>query len=323
MSHTRGQVARSPHEFPLLGWWDILQRTVKKMLDDNLSLIAAGVGFYFLLAVFPMIAALVSVYGLVVSPDELQQQMAFLVGFIPEQSRDIIESQIERIMGKSEAALSTGVIISISFAVWSASKGAQAMITACNITYGQKQKRGFLMKVLMRLVFTLSAVLILALALFCIAVMPLLFNYIGLKHYTNILVQWLTWPFLAIMFNLALSSFYRYGPHRHLAKWRWVTPGAILASTMWIAFSFGFSFYLTQFAHYDKTYGSLGSVVVLLMWFYLSAYIILFGAEFNAAMEHQTLEDSTTGREKEMGQRGAFVADTIPDDLQKHQQNDS
>lgn len=323
MSHKRGQFSSSPQDFPWRGWWDILQRTVKKLRDDNLSLIAAGVGFYFLLAVFPMMAALISVYGLAVSSVELEQQLSLLIGIVPEQSRDLIQNEVERIINKSEAALSTGVIISILFAVWSASKGAQAMITACNITYGQREKRGFLMTMLMRFVLTLSAVLIIAFALFCIALFPLLFSYLGLKNDSTALMQWFSWPVLAVIFNVALSAFYRYGPHRELAKWRWVTPGSAVASVLWVLFSFGFSFYLSQFAQYDKTYGSLGSVVVLLMWFYLTAYIILLGAEFNAAMEHQTNQDSTKGPEKSMGQRGAFVADTIPSDLKKKQQNDA
>ncbi|WP_340678507.1 YihY/virulence factor BrkB family protein [Paraglaciecola sp.] len=315
MISTRGQNASKPQEFPLLGWWDILQRTVKNMLEDNLSLIAAGVGFYFLLAVFPMLAALISVYGLLVSPADLQQHLALLIGIIPEQSRELIQDQVAVIMGKSEADLGTSAIVSTLFAVWSASKGAQAMITASNIAYGQTQKRGFFMMLVLRISLTLGAVLILAMALFSIALMPMLFGYLGLKNYSTLLVQWLTWPFLALLFNLALAGFYRYGPHRHLAKWRWVTPGSVVASMIWIIFSLGFSFYLTQFGHYDKTYGSLGSVVVLLMWFYLTAYIILLGAEFNAAMEHQTSQDSTRGREKAMGQRGAYVADTLPNDL--------
>jgi len=316
MRPIRGQNADTPQQFPLLGWWDILQRTVKNMLDDNLSLIAAGVGFYFLLAVFPMMAALISAYGLLVSPAELQQHLSLLIGIIPEQSRELIQNHVSLIMDKSETALGTSALISSLFAVWSASKGAQAMITASNIAYKQKQKRGFVMMVILRFSLTLGAVLILALALFSIALMPMLFSYIGLKNYSALLVQWLTWPFLAVLFNLALAAFYRYGPHRHLAKWRWVTPGSVVASVLWIIFSFGFSFYLSQFAEYDKTYGSLGSVVVLLMWFYLTAYIILLGAEFNAAMEHQTNRDSTRGRNKAMGQRGAYVADTIPTDLQ-------
>ncbi|MEH6711754.1 MAG: YihY/virulence factor BrkB family protein [Paraglaciecola polaris] len=315
MKVNRGQHANSPQDIPLRGWWDILRRTMKKMLDDNLSLIAAGVGFYFLLAVFPMLAAFISVYGLVVSADELQQHLNHLIGVVPAQSREIILSQVSRIMGKSEAALSTGALLSTLFAVWSASKGAQAMVTACNITYEQRQNRGFLMMVFMRIALTLSAVILLAGALFSIALMPILFTYVGLKDYSSLLVQWLTWPFLAVLFNLALAAFYRYGPHRRRAKWRWVTPGSVMASLLWIAFSFAFSFYLGQFGQYDKTYGSLGSVVVLLMWFYLTAYIVLLGAEFNAAMEHQTEQDSTHGSDKVLGERGAVVADTRPDDL--------
>tara|TARA_R100000687_G_scaffold65374_3_gene53833 strand:+ start:68119 stop:69075 length:957 start_codon:yes stop_codon:yes gene_type:complete len=312
----RGQSATSPQGIPLVGWWDILRRTVKKMLDDNLSLIAAGVGFYFLLAIFPMLAAFVSVYGLVVSPDELQQHLNSLIGVVPAQGREIIQKQISNIINKSQAELSASVVFSTLFAVWSASKGAQAMVTASNITYDQREKRGLIMMLVMRVVLTLSAVLVLAGALLAIALLPILLNQIGLKEHSSFFVKLITWPFLAIVFNLALASFYRYGPHRSSAKWRWVTPGSILASVTWVMFSVGFSYYLGQFGQYDKTYGSLGSVVVLLMWFYLTAFIILLGAEFNAAMEHQTQEDSTHGYAKKAGSRGAVVADTRPEDLE-------
>jgi membrane protein len=186
MSPIRGQNADTPQQVPLLGWWDILQRTVKNMLDDNLSLIAAGVGFYFLLAVFPMMAALISAYGLLVSPTELQQHLTLLIGIIPEQSRELIQNHISLIMDKSETALGTSALLSGLFAVWSASKGAQAMITSSNIAYKQKQKRGFVMMVILRFSLTLGAVLILALALFSIALMPMLFSYIGLKNYSTL-----------------------------------------------------------------------------------------------------------------------------------------
>tara|TARA_R110002012_G_scaffold129310_1_gene281724 strand:+ start:1807 stop:2775 length:969 start_codon:yes stop_codon:yes gene_type:complete len=317
VSINRGEAATGPSQIPISGWWDILRRTVKKMLDDNLSLIAAGVGFYFLLAVFPLLVAFISIYGLLVSPDELQQHLNQLIGVVPDQGRQIISQQVERIMAKSNTALSTGVVFSTLFAVWSASKGAQAMVTACNITYGQHQNRSFIMMLVMRVLLTVSAVMLLVATLFTIAILPILFSYVGLDDYASVLVQWLTWPFLALVFNVALAAFYRYGPHRSTAKWRWVTPGSLIASTLWVAFSFAFSFYLGQFGQYDKMYGSLGSVVVLLMWFYLTAYIILLGAEFNAAMEHQTEKDSTHGHDKPPGSRGAHVADTRPDDLKE------
>ena len=250
-----------------------------------------------------------------VSPDELQQHLNSLIGVVPAQGREIIQKQISNIINKSQAELSASVVFSTLFAVWSASKGAQAMVTASNITYDQREKRGLIMMLVMRVVLTLSAVLVLAGALLAIALLPILLNQIGLKEHSSFLVKLITWPFLAIVFNLALASFYRYGPHRSSAKWRWVTPGSILASVTWVMFSVGFSYYLGQFGQYDKTYGSLGSVVVLLMWFYLTAFIILLGAEFNAAMEHQTEEDSTHGYAKKAGSRGAVVADTRPEDL--------
>lgn len=315
MNNKRGQQAQSPTELPFIAWWDILRRTIKHMSEDNLSLIAAGVAFYFLLAIFPMLTALISVYGLLVSPQDLQGHLSHLIGVIPEQSRDILQTQVERMISKSETTLGFGAILSTSFAVWSASKGTQAMLTASNITYGERPTASFFKKILMRFTLTVCAILVMTLALFSIAVLPMLLNSLGLQAYSSGIMKWLTWPILAIVFNLSLAAFYRYGPHRKNAKWRWVTPGSVLASCIWILFSGSFSYYLTSFASYDETYGSVGSVVILLMWFYITAFIVLLGSEFNAAMEHQTLQDSTQGPAHKMGERGARVADTVPEDL--------
>ena len=298
-----------PSEFTRKDWWQILVRLYEKTIDDNLSLVAAGVALYFLLALFPMIAALVSLFGILVSPAELNQYMASIVAFLPQESRYLIQEQIESIVTKENSTLGIGFALSLTLAIWSGGKGSAALMTACNITYGESPKRSFLVNMVLRFVFTVSALLMVILALLLITVFPVLLAYISSIEMTESHGKWLSWPILTLTFNFALAALYRYAPSRKNAKWRWVTPGSSLATVLWIVASYAFTIYVTEFAQYNETYGSIGGVIVLIMWFYMSAYVILIGAEVNSVMEMQTLGDSTVGEAKPIGERGAFVAD--------------
>lgn len=304
-----GHNAVSPLHIPPAGWWSIVKRVYSHIQKDNLSLISAGVAFYFLLAVFPIISALISIYGLVVSVDELGRHMAYLVDILPSDSRYVIQDQIEKIVAKSDVTLGVSLVFSVILAIWSGGKGAQALITACNITYTEGQTRGFFAQIFLRLVMTTSVVLIVGLTLFIITGLPSLLEHTINLTLPDIVVKLWTWLALMVIFNLSLASLYRYAPHRKNAKWRWVTLGSLLSTVLWVAFSFSFSYYLSHFANYNETYGSVGGIIILLMWFYLSAFIILLGAEFNASVEQQTNRDSTVGEEQPQGSRGAYVAD--------------
>ncbi len=308
--------ATSLTDFSLLAWWQILKRTYSKQNAHNLSLVAAGVAFYFLLAVFPLLTAVISLYGLLVTPEQLQSHMAHLVDVVPADSRYIVEEQLTKLTGNSDFALSWGVSLSLLLTIWSSSKGANALITACNITYNEPHGRMFLKGLLARLVLTIGIIAFVIAALLCISVLPEWISYLAGSVLNEKAATWLTWPVLIFLFNVALAALYRYGPHRRPAKWRWVTVGSAFASLVWVIASFAFSVYLNEFASYNKTYGSLGGIVILLMWFYLSAYIILLGAELNSATEYQTDKDSTAGEEKPKGERGAYVADHSPSDSQ-------
>jgi len=226
-----------------------------------------------------------------------------------------LEQQIEQVIAKSKTSLGIGFVMSLLLSLWSGGKGSQSLITACNITYNETSSRSYLLNILIRFAFTLSAVFILLAALFTITVLPYVIDYIGGFEISEQQARWLTWPILMVIFQFTLATLYRYAPSRKHAKWRWVTPGALLATVLWIMASFGFSYYLDHYAKYNETYGSIGGVMILLMWFYLSAFIILFGAEFNSTMELQTHKDSTVGEDKPVGERGAFVADNTKTSL--------
>lgn len=309
--HKYGYGASSPGEIPVRGWWSIIKRVFKSSSKDNLTFVAAGVAFYALLAIFPAIAALVSVYAYFSSPAEITAHLSQFITLIPPSTRDIILQQVTAVSEKSQATLSFSAISTLILALWSSSKGSQALITACNITYHEQNKRQFLIALLIRFVFSVGAIMVAVIALLIIGILPVVLNLVGLTQGVDLVIQLISWPFLAMVFNIALAALYRYGPHRREAKWCWVIPGSLLATFLWIIASLGFSFYVAQFASYNETYGSLGGVVIMLMWLYLSAYIIIFGAAFNASIEQQTLCDSTKGDDSELGERGAYVADTL------------
>jgi membrane protein len=309
VKNTTSSDANHPVGFSREDWWQIILRLFDKIQSDNLSLVAAGVALYFLLALFPMIAALVSLYGLLVSPSELNQHMANVVGFLPQESRYLIQDQIENIVTKKNSTLGIGFALSLALAIWSGGKGSSALMTACNITYGEQSDRSLFVKLLLRFIFTLSALVLVILALFLITIFPVLIGYISGIELSRSQSKFLSWPFLILIFNFALAALYRYAPSRKKAKWRWVTPGATFATILWIVASYAFTIYVTEFAQYNETYGSIGGVIVLIMWFYMSAFVILLGAEINSVMELQTHRDSTIGEAQPMGKRGAHVAD--------------
>ncbi|WP_286270703.1 YihY/virulence factor BrkB family protein [Thalassotalea hakodatensis] len=299
-----------PQSFSIKSWWHITKRVFHKVQRDNMPLIAAGVAFYFLLAVFPLLAALVSMYGLFVDQVTLSQHINMLVGVIPEQSRAILEGHIENLVTTDDRTLNLSFMVSFILALWSGGKGSVALITACNITYQESKSRSFIKMIIARVLLTLATILLMLLMLLLLVGIPLIFSYIN--ESSQKILNLITWPLLLLTFYLSLANLYKYAPHRTSAKWRWVTPGALMATLLWLTGSFLFNLYITEYAGYNETYGSMGGVIILLMWFYVTTYTILLGAEINAAAELQTLKDTTIGDEKPQGERGAYVADNGP-----------
>ncbi len=312
----RGRSATAPSQIPAAGWKDVLSRVKSEMGEDNVSIVAAGVAFYGLMALAPAIAALVSIYGLFVSPSDIQSQFSNLAGIMPEGARQLLIDQVARIAATSDTNLTITAAGSLLLALLSSMKGAKALITAANIAYDEREHRGFVKLNVAALLLTLGATLFVILALALIAGFPIVIGHLPLPQGVKSMLSLLRWPVMAVLLIVGLAVVYRYAPHREDPKWRWVTWGSVLSAVLWIIGSILFSLYVSKFASYNETYGSLSAVVVLLMWFYLSAYIVLLGAELNSEMEHQTARDSTTGGSAPLGQRGAYVADTVGESKQ-------
>jgi membrane protein len=307
----RGRAAGRPSEIPKPGWKDVLIRVKNDVSKDNLSIVAAGVAFYAFFAIFPAIAGFVSTYGLLVSPSELESHVRNLESLLPSEAAEVIHAELQRIVTSQPSQLGWGLVASLALALWSAAKGMKALFTAMNITYDEEEKRGFIKLNLLALLLTLGAIVLVIVFLGLIAVLPALLGSLGLGDTTSALLRYLRWPLLAIVAVLAIGILYRFAPSRTHPQWKWVSWGAVVATVLWLVGSSLFSIYVTNFGSYDKTYGSLGVVVILMMWFLLSAYAILLGSEINAAMEQQTARDTTVGEERPRGRRGAHAADTV------------
>jgi membrane protein len=307
----RGREAITPWQIPWRGWKDILWRSYAQLNEDRLLAVAAGVVFYGLLALFPAITAFVSFYGLFASGAAINQHLSTLAGVVPQSAFGIIEEQITRIVSKGDVKLSFGFVFGLGLALWSANAGMKAIMDALNVVYDEKEKRSFVMLNVISLCFTLGAIAAMLLAVAAVVVFPLVLARFGLGTWSETLLALLRWPALLVLVLIGLSILYRFGVSRREPKWRWVTVGSLFAAVAWLAGSALFSWYLGRFAPYDETYGSLGAAIGLMMWMWLSVIVILFGAELNSEIEHQTARDSTVGSEKPLGARGAAMADTV------------
>lgn len=306
----RGRNADTPTEIPARGWWDILKRTVQQLSEDNLSIVAAGMAFYAFTAMVPALAALISIYALMADPAVVSQHIESMSHVLPEQARPLLQEQLVRLSSDNEAA-GWGALLGIGIALFGAMKAMTALITGLNITFDEAERRGFVKLYLVAFALTLAGIFGSILVIGLMGVAPVALRMIGVDHTAETVLKLATWPILAALFMFALAVVYRFAPCREKAKWRWVSWGAGAATALWLVGSGAFAFYVSKFGGYEETYGSLGAVVVFLMWLFLSAYVILLGSELDAEMERQTKKDTTTGPDRPMGQRGAFAADTL------------
>ncbi len=306
-----GVGAEAPEQIPLKGWWQIAKRAATKFNENELLSEAASVTFFALLALAPAITALVSIYGLFAERSSIESRLDAVSGFLPSGGMEIIRDQVQRLTHSPTSGLSLGAIFGVLAALWSANQGSKAMFSALNAVYGEHESRGFFKLTFTSLTFTLGAVAILLGLIGVIVVLPVAFRWIGLGGQIDLLIRICQWPAIILVLMLALSALYRFGPSRHVARWRWVTWGGAMAALAWIALSLGFSWYVANFGNYNKTYGSLGAIVGFMTWIWLSSTVLLAGGQINAEMEVQTGKDSTAGPDKAPGQRGAKAADTV------------
>jgi membrane protein len=308
---SRGHSADKPRDIPAQGWKDIALRVKDQLNYDHVQVVSAGVAFYFFLALFPALAAAVSIYGLLVSPEQVEQQMSQLTSALPEQAHQMISEILHQLAGESDSNLGWTLVISILLSLYSANKGIAAVFEGVNIAYDELDERGFLKKNGIELLFTLGAIVVGLLAIAIIGAWPGMVGNLGLPSVLQTLISWGRWIVLALIISLSLGLIYKVAPDRDNPEFKWVSWGAGIATLLWIGGSLLFSWYVNNFGSYDETYGSFAAIVILMLWFFLTAYIIILGAEINSEMEHQTRKDTTTGEDEPMGQRNAFHADNV------------
>ncbi|SDY58432.1 YihY/virulence factor BrkB family protein [Citreimonas salinaria] len=307
----RGRGAERPQDIPRPGWRDVLLRVKDELTADHVSIVSAGVAFFGLLAIFPAIAALISIAGLILDPAAIEQQLASVAGVLPADAAQIIESQAREVASNAGAGIGLAAAGGILFSLYSASKGMKSLIEGMNIAYDEEESRGFIALNVIALALTLFLIVGVLIAFGATLAAPALLGQMGLSQGAQTAVTYGRWPLLAILAIFGLAVVYRYGPSREHPQWRWISPGAVVATVIWLIGSILFSIYVRNFGSYNESYGALGGVIILLTWLWLSGFIVLLGAELNSEMEHQTGKDTTTGKPLPKGERGAVKADTI------------
>jgi membrane protein len=307
----RGRYSSNPLQIPWAGWKDILWRTYESTNDDRLLATAAGVVFFGLLAIFPTVTALVSSYGLFADASTIGANLQTLALMLPEGSFAIVEDQIARVLSQGNASLGAAFLFGLVMAIWSANAGVKAIIDALNVVNEEREKRSFIKLNLISLAFTTGGIAALLLMVSAVVAFPLALDHLGIGSDSKLIVSLARWPLLFAILLVALGLLYRFGPSRRQARWEWLGVGTVAAALLWIAGSAALSWYLSNFGDYNATYGSLGAAIGLMMWMWMSAIIVLCGAELNSEIEHQTARDSTVGPPKPLGGRGAVMADTL------------
>ncbi len=311
MGYDRGYRAESPREIPKSGWKDVFTRVKNQLSTDNIDIVSAGVAFYFFLAVFPAIAALVSIYGLVTDPGQVEQQMNQLTAVLPEQAHQMLSERLHSVASQSGQTLGWGVAFSILLSLWSANKGTKSLFEGINIAYDERDERGFLKQNGLTLLFTLGGMVLAIVSLALVVAFPALMGNLGLPETVQTIIDWARWPLLAVILVFTLALIYKYAPDRDNPKFKWVSWGSVIAAVLWVVGSLLFSWYVNNFGSYNETYGSVAAVIILMLWFNLTSFIILLGAEINSELEHQTAKDTTIGQPKPIGNRNAYHADHV------------
>lgn len=307
----RGRRADAPTEIPLPGWKDILWRLYQAINEDRILLTSAGTTFYLLLSLVPTLSAFVSLYGLFNDPSSVLRQVELLAGVVPPGVLEVLRDQLTRLASQSNGTLSLTLIVSLSIAIWSASAGVKAMFEAMNIAYHEREDRSFLVLNRVALLFTIGGSVAALLVTAVILGLPAALSIFSIGTGTEWAIRVAAYAVMLVVLSLGIAALYRWGPSREQAKWRWITPGTGLSVFALDVMSVLFSWYVANFSDDNAAYGSLGAVIGLMVWLWISVTIVVVGAELNSEIEHQTAMDSTTGPAKPLGARGATMADTV------------
>ncbi len=309
-----GRLADSPLDIPWRGWKRVLRRAVQEMISDQVPLVAAGCAFYATLALFPAISILVSIYGLAFDPVTVAPHLQVLQDLIPSSVFELFAQRVHELVTKPHRTLTLGLAVSVGITLWSSTIGTKSILSALNLAYEERERRSVLRFQATALTMTLLAILGAALGLALLVALRPALAFLGFTRDAAGLVRAASTGALVVFVGASLSLLYRFGPCRRPARWRWVAPGALLATLLWLVASALFSFYVGRLSTYDAMYGSLGAVAGVMVWFYVTAYVVLLGAELNAELELQTVRDSTGGPPRPIGRRGAYVADHVARD---------
>ncbi|GIU90632.1 MAG: hypothetical protein KatS3mg010_1731 [Acidimicrobiia bacterium] len=307
----RGRRPARPSPIPARGWHELLLRVKEAARDDNLSLLAAGVAFFALLALVPALVALVSVYGLFADPADVQRQVEDATRALPQEARALVVQQLENVVESSSTGLGLTALAGLTLSLWSSSSAMKHLIEAINTAYDESERRGFVKLRGLSLLLALGAIAFFVLAIFVITFLPSVLSEIGLGGTGRTALQLLRWPVLVAAMIVGLAVVYRVGANRHDAEWRWVSRGAVFATAGWLVASLLFSFYTSRFGSYNETYGSLGAVIVLMLWLFVTALLVLLGAELDAEMEHRGAHGTTVGPDRRAGAHAARTAHEV------------
>jgi membrane protein len=317
MVDSKGHDASSPAEMPPPAWKDIAARTYKRVWDDNVGLVAAGVAFYGFFALLSLLGLIVLAYGFAADPHVVIKHMQSLIGILPKDVVVLIGNQLMTAVQSSESTKGWGIVLAAAVAVYGGTNGAAATITALNIAYEEKEKRSLWRFYLLAVAMTAGALVLALAALAATAAVAFLQDLLPeLPAALIIAGKVIGYVVMTLAAAAVAATLYRFGPSREDAKWKWITPGSAIAAVALLLLTVAFGFYLSNLTDYQASYGSLGAVVALLTWLYLSAYTFILGAELNSEIEHQTAKDSTTGKPLPMGSRGAWAADNVATDEQ-------
>ena len=317
----RGHYALSPWQIPPAGWKEIAARVWQQTWLDNVGLVAAGVAFYGFLAFVPLLGLIVLAYGLVADPATVVSNMRALTDILPDDVAAFIGEQLTGAVEMARGTKGAGIAVAIAFALYGGGNGAGAIITALNIAYQEKEKRSLLRFYLTAFAMTLAAVVFAVSALAATTLIAVLEELVPEASGSVIVAgKAAAYAMLVLVAAAIAATLYRYAPSREKARWEWITPGSLFTAVTWLLLTLAFGFYVTSITDYNATYGSLGAIIALLTWMYLSAYVFVIGAELNSEIEHQTAKDSTTGDPEPMGERGAWAADHVAGNVPPEEQ---